>query len=336
MVARPQSNAWNLTGDRRLSATSEQRLTVDTDCCESIDAVETGDELVLYRDREVVWFGPCKKATRQAPEGTAVIEARDRTWWLKGRFFAFVVDWTGRDVGLNLRDLLAANAAVDPLVAVEWFDPPTSYLLGVVLSLTTTPTTHFDLVLQSIAEAVVDYTILGDKMLVGLEGVDVPALPLLDTDSWEDGRFTTVQDHDLYANEIVVDGKDNLIAYYPPLVTVPPFAPTPDARWGNRKVRISDSLLSDQASCLVRAKAEYSVRFPPQRRLSVPDGSLIDRSVDFAQLVPGASCVVKAPTTCATTTLIDMLVSTVKWDVLNGIEDSVTVALVEKGQPVEA
>lgn len=335
-VARPESNAWSLRGDRRLSATSEAQLVVAPDCCESIDDVETGDELVLYRERQVVWYGVAKKDTAQAPDGSVVIDARDRTWWLRGRFFAFLVDWTGRDAGLNLRDLLAANAAVDPLTALTWYDPPADYLLGQVLSIATTLTTHFDLILQSLAESVLDFTVIGDKMLVGLEGTGVAPLPLLSGESWDDGLFTRVQDHDLYANEIVVDGKDDLVAYWPPLVTTPPFAPTPNPRWGNRKVRISDSLLSDYASCLVRAQAEYSVRFPPQRRIAVPNGALVDERVSFGQLIPGAECVVQAPATCTATTLISMLVATVSWEVSSGTEDAVKLALVEKGQPLAA
>lgn len=332
LVARPKTNAWTVAGTRRLSAMGNATLTATTDCCTTIDDVETGDELFLYREGSCKYYGVCKKATRQAPFGEATIESFDRTWWWSGRYFAFIVDWTGRDAGLNLRDLIAANNAVDPATSLTWVDPPPAYLLGVELSIITEETSHFDLILASIANAVVDYTILGDKMLVGTNGLNVPALPALTSESWTDGRFTTVQDHDLFATEVYIDGRLAVFARYPPPNPLPPFVPPPNPRWGNRRVRIADTLLADQAACLTRAKAEYAQRNPPPRRLAVPDGALVDRRINFDDLIPGAAVVVEAPTTCEDTTLISMLLATVQWNVQNGEEQSVTAALVEKGQ----
>lgn len=328
------SRGWSLQVERRLGATGEATLQLTADCCGCIDDIESGDELWAWREGQLAFVGPIQKPTRQAPLGEATVLAKDRSWWLTGRFFGFPVDWTNRDAGLNLSDLLAANAAIDPAVSLTWLDSPPGDLLGVQLSMLPTIATTFDSALQTLGQSVLDWTVLGAAILAAREGVTTPPLPLLDADSWDDGRFTTVQDHNDYANQVIVEGRNGILGYWPPLVTTPPFRPPPDPRWGSRDAYISDSILADVAACVTRAQAEYGLRFPPPRRLGVPDGALIDESVTWDLLVPGADVVVAAPSTCSKVTLIDMLLATVTVEVAAGQEQSVTCALVEKGVPV--
>jgi hypothetical protein len=333
-AATDQELGWKLSLQRRLDQTGEVTLVIDANCCSCLDDIETGDELWLHRNGLLAWVGPITKATRQAPFGEAVLVSNDRSWWLGGRFFGFPVDWTNRDAGLNVFDILAANAAVDPLTALVWEDAPPGNLLGVNLSLTPTISVTFGSVMQTLAESVMDWTVLGAAFLAATEGVPVPALPLLTSDSWDDGRFTTVQDHNDYASQVIVEGKEGIVAYWPPLVTTPPFRPPPNPRWGNRDAYISDANLADYAACLTRAQTEYGLRNPPPRRLAVPNGALIDEAICFEQLVPGAAATVAAPSTCDGTTLIAMLLATVAVEVSAGEELSVSAALVEKGVPV--
>lgn len=332
--AATSDQGWALSVERRLDQAGQATLTLNANCCDCIDVVETGDELWAFRSGVLAFVGPIVKATRQAPFGEAVIEARDRAWWLTGRYPAFPIDWTNRDAGLNLRDLLAANAAVDPLTALEWVDPPPGNLLGVDLSILLSTASSLDSALQTLGQSVLDWTVLGAGLLAAPEGVPTPALPLLDEESWDDGRFTTVQDHNDYASQVIVEGRNGVLGYWPPLVTSPPFAPPPNDRWGARTVRISDANLADAAACITRAQTEYGLRNPPPQRLSVPDGALLDAAVCWELLVPGAFAVVAAPSTCEGVTLIDMLLATVRAEVSAGVEQTVTAALVERGVPI--
>lgn len=332
----PADRGWRLEVERRLDDTGSATLTLDAGCCDCVDTVETGDELWCWREGALAFLGPVVKATRQAPFGEAVLESKDRSWWLTGRTFGFPVDWTSRDAGLNLADLLAANAAVDPMVALEWVDPPAGNLLGVDLSMQPNVATTFWSALDTLGQSVIDWTVLGAGILVGLEGTPTPDLPLLDATSWDDGRFTTVTDHGDYADQVIVEGAAGVLGYWPPLVATPPFRPAPHPRWGGRVAYIADAILADVYACITRAQAEYRLRYPPPRRLSVPDGALIDPAVSWGLLVPGASAIVAAPSTCDETTLVPMLLATVKAESEAGIEQSVTAALVEKGATLAA
>lgn len=324
LVANPSSKAWVGEADRRLNETGRAQLVVESGCCDTLDAVESGDTLLLYRNGRLAWLGTIIEPVTSAPNGDRMLNARDWSWWLIGRFFALPTPVWHRDVGLSLRDLLALSAAADPRVALTW-NAPVGDLLGADLALEPSLTTNFYSVLETMADAVLDWTVIGNEIMVGRDGTGAGDLPRLTGESWTDGQFVTAQSHVDYADRVFVGGKNDLVGYYPP------DQPAPSPRWGAKTVYIGDATLADLASCITRARTEFFLRNPPPRRLTVPTGALVDKNIRFDQLIPGAATKVETPLTCGDGTVIDMLLATMKVTFSAGSEDKVTIATVETG-----
>lgn len=320
-VARLPEVGWDLTYDYRIDRTSEATLTVNVgpggvgeECCERLGRVgHWMHELVVYREgnNREVWGGPVTKLLDSPGRGTFTIQAKDRSaWWWRRAITRDLVysGGTATDATRVFMDLLKEAEQVGG--TATWrlpYDPvrlnvegrETSVIVdGKVL-------TASDIVIvgpeiSSLADSVIDWTVIGRTCYVGSMVIELDPLPILAQDHWLEQDPEIEWDGETVATKVVCLGARGIRGEYPLGQVAYPRWP----QYGSHIKRISDPKITDQAVADERARSAWELYQQPTLCVVSAGGSLGPNApVTPEDLIPGRIGRVGFDTSCFVTSV---------------------------------
>lgn len=276
---------WNRTLDNW--STARAVINPVGDCCNRLGAVTTWrHRLVVYRDGKYVWDGPI--TTVEWSLGEVEVSAADILVWLDYRVPHQDMEFTGTDlarIGAKLID--DAFAPDDPGHTVETIAPAgvtgsRAYLrdIGQVGD-------H----LKALADAGLDYTALGSKILL------LPETHAVSVGRLSDGDFPTglkvSEDGTALGTRWVVAGSDDS-------GTIGEAGGT-DAYYGLLERYVEQNEITDAVSATAAARARLRGSLPVPVFVDTQEVTISpDAAVDVATLVPGWCLDITSASTCRT------------------------------------
>jgi hypothetical protein len=315
-VARLPEVGWGLTYDYRIDRTSEAQLTVDVgpggvgeECCAQLGRVgHWMHELSVYREgnNREVWGGPIVKLRDSPGRGQFTIQAKDRSAWWWRRALAYSLMYSGNtkaDATRVFMDLL--KAAEQATGSSAWklpYDPVRLNVsgreTGVIVDgkiLTASDIVMIGPEIQTLADSVIDWTVIGRTCYVGALVIELDPLPILAQEHWLELDPEIEWDGESVATQVVVMGARGIMGIWPPgPVTVPRWP-----QYGSHTLRISDPKLTDQATATERARTMWELHQQPALCVLSAGGSLGPNAPVVPQdLVPGRVTNVGFDTSC--------------------------------------
>lgn len=288
-------------------------IPADAECCGILGSLrEWRHELWIYRDDRQVWKGPVTPQPSYAEDGVTV-PAKDHFAWFERRAandpapsdartgYTRFIFYFGLDVSSIFAGVLAKATQRDPhprlqveltpsnIVLPEWHVDPTQRPLAAD-------------VMRSLARFGADFTIIGDRILIGSPEVPANELTYLTSDVVSGVSVTPLPT----ASEVTITGSNTDTAGQPLVATVGYGGSSTDP-WGAGWLPI-DPLIglvveSDNASDLTSQEA---VNLAAQTRYDFYRGEPVSATfaldaqapVTFDQLIPGAKVRLDIDATC--------------------------------------
>lgn len=274
---------WN----RTLDATSTARALIQPglDCCAQMGRVSSWrHRLVLFRDEQYVWDGPITSVSWRF--GAVELNARDVSAWLDNRVPHDDADFTNADLTEIAQWLIKDGFAPDDpghtveVVGRAMVNGSRSYSAGIGQT-----GDH----LRQLAEAGLDFTVIGSKILLLPETHLVSVGRLSDVDL-PDGLEVAEDGSSLATRWIVAGAEDSgvVVAYG-----------GEDEYYGLHERYVEMSEIKDEESALAAAKSRQKVSsvvpvFVDTQQVTLSPSA----AVDVASLVPGWCLDVTSASTC--------------------------------------
>lgn len=325
-VLRAPLVGWDLTYGYRLDRPSDATITFDIspngvteECCERLGWVgEWMHDLVVFREgnREEVWGGPITSRYERPGQGKLDITAHSRDIWWGERGLPYDLDYKTHptDAGRVFMDL--ARAAEQPRshlgvtnvggqvlpydpVGLEMHGYETGVLVDQKVLLRADDVIIGD-EMRSLADSVIDYTVIGRRCYVGALVVNLDPIPIIAQSHWvEHDPEIEVQGLGV-ATKVVVRGAGAVRAEYPPGQIVDPRWP----QYGSHFKVIRDDTITDLAVAQERARSEWERWQQPNFHVVSTSGTLGSSSpVTVEDLIPGKSVKVALTESCLMTSL---------------------------------
>lgn len=276
---------WNRTLDNWSTA----RAVVNPmgDCCERLGAVSTWrHRLVIYRDGKYVWDGPITQVNWSL--GQVELLAADVLIWLDYRVPHQDLAYTSTDLATIAAGLIEDGFAPDDpghtveVIAVAGVTGSRSYMRDIGQT-----GDH----LKALADAGLDYTALGSKILLLPENHTVPVGRLSDQD-FPTG-LVVAEDGTALGTRWVVAGSDDS--------GVVGEAGGTDAYYGLLERYVEQTEITDMASATAAAQARLRGSLPVPVFVDTQQVTISpDAAVDVASLVPGWCLDITSTSTCRT------------------------------------
>lgn len=244
-------------------------------CCEVLSESEPWrDEVVLYRDRTLVWAGPLISVSASAEDGS--LQANDLSHWMEQRFMP---DFHGEgDAG----DVFAAvfNAAYDPDTSPNI--DLTTRGTGIRTSVNYKQVEYHRAAdaLRDLSTYGVDWTMVGRRLLAGGKEVFLSDTPLLLHDDGVTSAEVVKEGSNL-ATDVAVFGATLELATQP----VTGRATIGDEYYGLIQRSFTQLLCEDRIACDAAAEARLQGSQPAPLRLNVTLSQ--EAAFEFTDLIPG-------------------------------------------------
>lgn len=315
-VARLPESGWELEYDYRIDRTSEATLRVNVgpggvgdECCSRLGHVgHWMHELVVYRqdNNREVWGGPVVKLRESPGSGEFVVQAKDRSAWWWRRALPYDLTYSGgarADATRVFMDLL--KAAEQTTGSSAWklpYDPVRLNVsgreTGVIVDgkvLTAADIVMIGPEIQTLADSVIDWTVIGRTCYVGALVIELDPLPILAQDHWLEMDPAIEWDGETVATQVIMKGARGITGIWPA-------GPISFPRWpqyGSHTLRLSDPKITDQATATEAARSAWELHQQPALCVLSAGGSLGPNAPVIPQdLIPGRVVNVGFDTSC--------------------------------------